>query len=418
MKRRTILTTFIMSAAVLAAAASWVTPAHAGNDKFEVCHVPPESAANFHTITVSANAVDKHLAHGDFLGACDAFCASLCDDGDACTVSDNALCEVDGCPLQAPVDCDDSDVCTADACDSATGACVYTAAPLSTENLECATRCTELLAFDPTFTDGFYSLDVDRDRSTPNVSVECDMTNGGWMRLDMVEGDSAPSVATLEHFGDTSEIRGVSGPVLGMNTFYTDPIRGMGWGAASSGVWGATPTLQQMVCFAPNKIGAIDDLRLIPRAEPYTRPTVNPGSAGAYGYLTVTSAADRALGNTALSWGSIRDAWGDNKYDLDTIYFEPFGPNRTDPHTTAAYAYWQRYTAPPIIYPEPDTFIDLRSDVVAHRDGTPYDQGTGYPGEVVLEAPFAWEIPSFCMGGEGTPGQPYERRFIKQLWVK
>ncbi|PKN54934.1 MAG: hypothetical protein CVU56_23935 [Deltaproteobacteria bacterium HGW-Deltaproteobacteria-14] len=403
---------------MLAAAVSWVTPAQAGNDKFEVCHVPPGNAANFHTITVSANAVDKHLAHGDFLGACDEFCAELCDDGDACTVSDNALCEVDGCPPQTPVDCDDSDICTADTCDSATGACVYTTAPLSTENLECATRCTELLAFDPTFTDGFYSLNVDRDRSTPNVSVQCDMTNGGWMRLDMVEGDDAPTVATLEHFGDTSEIRGTAGPVLGTNTFYTDPIRGMGWGASSSGVWAATPTLAQMVCYAPDKIGAVDELRLIPRAEPYTPPTANPGVAGAYGYLTVTDAADRSLNyGNAATWARILDAWGDNKYNWDTIKFAPLGLS-TDPLTTAAYAYFQRNTGLPVVYPDPDTFIDLRADVVSYRDGTPYDQGVGRPGEVVLEAPLAWDVPYFCMGGEGTPSQPYERRFLKELWVK
>lgn len=39
--------------------------------KVEVCHIPPGSSANAHTITISEDAVDTHLEHGDRLGACD-----------------------------------------------------------------------------------------------------------------------------------------------------------------------------------------------------------------------------------------------------------------------------------------------------------------------------------------------------------
>lgn len=39
--------------------------------KVDVCHIPPGNPANAHTINVSVNAVPAHLAHGDFLGACD-----------------------------------------------------------------------------------------------------------------------------------------------------------------------------------------------------------------------------------------------------------------------------------------------------------------------------------------------------------
>jgi hypothetical protein len=38
--------------------------------KVKICHIPPGNPDNAHTITVSQNAVDAHLAHGDTLGAC------------------------------------------------------------------------------------------------------------------------------------------------------------------------------------------------------------------------------------------------------------------------------------------------------------------------------------------------------------
>lgn len=52
------------------------TPAWAGNNKVQVCHVPPGNPSNFHTITVSENALQAHLGHGDLLGACFAHAAS------------------------------------------------------------------------------------------------------------------------------------------------------------------------------------------------------------------------------------------------------------------------------------------------------------------------------------------------------
>lgn len=41
-----------------------------GHAAIMVCHVPPDNPANAHTVTVDANAVPSHLAHGDALGAC------------------------------------------------------------------------------------------------------------------------------------------------------------------------------------------------------------------------------------------------------------------------------------------------------------------------------------------------------------
>ena len=40
--------------------------------KVDLCHIPPGNPSNAHTINISENAVDAHLAHGDVLGACPA----------------------------------------------------------------------------------------------------------------------------------------------------------------------------------------------------------------------------------------------------------------------------------------------------------------------------------------------------------
>jgi hypothetical protein len=95
--------------------------------KVQVCHRPPGNPANYHTITISANALASHLAHGDLPGACEDQCEALCNDGNACTVDagtfDPATKRCVCSPT--PVDCDDSNTCTADSCNPATG-CVNT----------------------------------------------------------------------------------------------------------------------------------------------------------------------------------------------------------------------------------------------------------------------------------------------------
>ena len=97
------------------------TPANAGPSKVEVCHIPPDDMENFHTINISSNAMGAHLGHGDLAGACSGICAELCDDGDACTISDTGDCEDSGCPVPVPVDCSDGLFCTTDSCSSASG---------------------------------------------------------------------------------------------------------------------------------------------------------------------------------------------------------------------------------------------------------------------------------------------------------
>ncbi len=106
------------------------TAAQAGA-KVEICHLPPGNPANFHTITVSENALTAHYGHGDLPGSCYANCETLCDDGDACSIDacDEATetCLAD----HPPVDCDDGSLCTTDSCDSADG-CQY--APIACDD--------------------------------------------------------------------------------------------------------------------------------------------------------------------------------------------------------------------------------------------------------------------------------------------
>ncbi len=51
--------------------ALYMSPAFAQNTKVDVCHIPPGNPDNAHTITISENAVEAHMEHGDRLGACD-----------------------------------------------------------------------------------------------------------------------------------------------------------------------------------------------------------------------------------------------------------------------------------------------------------------------------------------------------------
>ena len=89
--------------------------------KLKVCHLPPDNPENYHTITISENALNAHLAHGDLAGGCFANTEALCDDGNACTV-DGMDAETETCHVEKPpVDCDDGNLCTTDSCDPASG---------------------------------------------------------------------------------------------------------------------------------------------------------------------------------------------------------------------------------------------------------------------------------------------------------
>lgn len=96
-------------------------------DKVTICHVPPGNPANHHTITVSVNALQAHLDHGDLAGSCLTNCQELCGDEDACTVDCDLTTEACIAAPRPAVDCDDGAGCTVDSCDPASG-CTY--APL------------------------------------------------------------------------------------------------------------------------------------------------------------------------------------------------------------------------------------------------------------------------------------------------
>jgi hypothetical protein len=142
MKRTCISPAFLIALFALTASAAW-----AGNAKVQVCHIPPGNPGNFHTITISENALQAHLGHGDLAGACFAHCDTLCSDGNACTIDacdasercvtthppvncdDGSLCTIDSCnPVNGcssvPKTCTDSDNCTVNSCDPLTGSCV------------------------------------------------------------------------------------------------------------------------------------------------------------------------------------------------------------------------------------------------------------------------------------------------------
>lgn len=145
MKRRCPSLAILTVLFALTASAAW-----AGNAKVQVCHIPPGNPSNFHTITISENALQAHLAHGDIVGTCFAHCDTLCDDGNPCTIdacdanehcllthppvncNDSNPCTVDSCDptkgcVNTPKTCVDNNLCTLDACDPVTGSCVFPA---------------------------------------------------------------------------------------------------------------------------------------------------------------------------------------------------------------------------------------------------------------------------------------------------
>ncbi len=83
----------------------------AAPSKVTVCHIPPGDPGNAHTIDISENALDVHLAHGDELGAC----GTSIESTESCTY---AICNAD------------PPACFEGSCDS-DGKCVY--APATTE---------------------------------------------------------------------------------------------------------------------------------------------------------------------------------------------------------------------------------------------------------------------------------------------
>lgn len=117
--------------------------AAAAKDGIPMCHRPPDDPNNYTTIVVGdAAAVAAHLAHGDVVGTCESACpAALCNDHDACTTDGGtwyAVTQRCACTYTS-VACDDNNPCTDDACAPATG-CVNT--PVSGRPCNGGNLCT------------------------------------------------------------------------------------------------------------------------------------------------------------------------------------------------------------------------------------------------------------------------------------
>ena len=69
MNKKVVVAVLAIAIGALGAAASLNADSQG---KVDICHIPPGNPDNAHTINVSVNAVPAHLAHGDFLGACEA----------------------------------------------------------------------------------------------------------------------------------------------------------------------------------------------------------------------------------------------------------------------------------------------------------------------------------------------------------
>lgn len=63
--RKAAAPAFIVLLAFASLGASWYQ-----SGKITICHVPPGNPGNRHTIEVSANALQAHLDHGDYIGEC------------------------------------------------------------------------------------------------------------------------------------------------------------------------------------------------------------------------------------------------------------------------------------------------------------------------------------------------------------
>jgi hypothetical protein len=59
--------------------------------KVTICHIPPGNPGNAHTITVSKNAVQAHMNHGDIMGPCSIISTGI---GNIFTVCDNRKDEI------------------------------------------------------------------------------------------------------------------------------------------------------------------------------------------------------------------------------------------------------------------------------------------------------------------------------------
>lgn len=189
MKRRCPSLAVLTVLFALTASAAW-----AGGAKVKVCHIPPGNPSNFHTITISENALQAHLGHGDLPGTCFAHCDTLCSDGNPCTIdacdaneqcktahppvncSDSNPCTIDSCDsasgcVNAPKSCVDGSLCTLDACDPVTGSCVFPAIACPTG--QSCNPANGACACAPGYTGPQCDINIDECESNPCLNGDC-----------------------------------------------------------------------------------------------------------------------------------------------------------------------------------------------------------------------------------------------------
>lgn len=151
------------------------------------------------------NGLERCFAPIGFPPICVTGSPPACDDGDACTL-DGACTEPTGCP-HTPRDCNDGDPCTADACDAATG-CTH--APIDgccRSGADCSSdACTIRACVASTCTAG---TPVDCDDGDPATVDACDPASGCTHRPPPAGGctsdDACPTddePCTVERCGD------------------------------------------------------------------------------------------------------------------------------------------------------------------------------------------------------------------------
>lgn len=83
--------------------------------KVTICHIPPGNEANAHDITISENALQAHLEHGDFNGTCDNQPApEICTEGEICAVEADVCVPDNNTPLDPSDDQACVGLCAAD----------------------------------------------------------------------------------------------------------------------------------------------------------------------------------------------------------------------------------------------------------------------------------------------------------------
>lgn len=65
MKKLLLLSVFAIAFLTMGSSSEEAT-----NNKITICHIPPGNPENAHSITISINALNAHLAHGDAIGEC------------------------------------------------------------------------------------------------------------------------------------------------------------------------------------------------------------------------------------------------------------------------------------------------------------------------------------------------------------